>query len=939
MPLEGRVTTIYIDNLPYGVKDGQNLLQASLTLGFNLPYFCWHPALHSVGACRQCAVKVFKDESDTRGRLAMGCMTPATEGTRLSIEDPEAKAFRAGVIEWLMLNHPHDCPICDEGGECHLQDMTVMSGHNYRRSRFRKRTHLNQNLGPFLNHEMNRCIQCYRCVRFYRDYSGGRDFNVFASHDSVYFGRYEDGALESPFSGNLVEVCPTGVFTDKPFKEHPTRKWDLQTAPSVCTGCSLGCNIIVAERYGEVRRVLNRYNADVNRYFLCDRGRYGFDFVNSQRRLRLPLVDGRELVPEGSATQALSATEGGSPRPAPASSEAKGAVVRRAVARARDILHGSRRAIGIGSPRASVESNYALRSLVGPDNFCDGMTSGEHRLVGMMKDIVASGPVRSLSLAEVERADVVLVLGEDVVNTAPLLDLALRQAVRTRPEAVAEQLLRIPLWDDRAKREATQGKQGPLFVATPYPVSIDDIAVKSYRLSPDDIARLAQAVAYAIDPEGIAPLVGAADPLHVVAETIGGSLGLAARPLVIAGASLGSEAILRAAANVATALAKAGKKDAGLFLVAPEANSMGSALLGGMSLDEALEAVRTGGADTVVVVENDLTSRLKEASFRALFDSTKHSIVLDFFRNRTTELAEIVLPVATFAESSGTFVNNEGRAQRFFEVVNPDEIVSASWKWLGLLSGRGTGEEIAWDTLDDIIARISEDLPALAAIGSAAPGARDVPQVHRVPRDSHRVSGRTANVASLTVHEPPPPRDLDTPLSYSMEGSPRGRIPSSLIARIWAPRWNSVQALTRFQEEVGGPLKGGDPGALLFGPASDRTRAYFDGIPEAFAPDPRRPLAVAIRHVFGSEPLSALSRSVSERIPSRYVGITPDAARSLAVADGERVEVTVRDLRMELPVRIMAGLAEGLCALPEGLPDMPYVGLPAPAGILKRSAP
>ena len=135
------MATIYIDNIPYEVKPGKNLLEACLTLGFNLPYFCWHPAMGSVGACRQCAVKVFKDEEDTRGRLVMSCMT----------------------------NHPHDCAVCDEGGSCHLQDMTVMTGHNYRRYQFKKRTYRNQYLGPFLNHEMNRCIQCYRCVRFYKD--------------------------------------------------------------------------------------------------------------------------------------------------------------------------------------------------------------------------------------------------------------------------------------------------------------------------------------------------------------------------------------------------------------------------------------------------------------------------------------------------------------------------------------------------------------------------------------------------------------------------------------------------------------------------------------------------------------------------------------------------------------------------------------------------
>ena len=200
------MATVYVENKPYRMNEDANLLHGCLSRGFKLPYFCWHPALGSVGACRQCAVKHFKDEHDTQGKIVMACLTPAAEGTRISIDDPEAVAFRAGVIEGLMLNHPHDCPVCDEGGECHLQDMTVMTGHDYRRYELEKRTFRNQNLGPLVNHEMNRCIQCYRCVRYYRDYAGGSDLNAFALHDTVFFGRHEDGVLENEFSGNLVEI-------------------------------------------------------------------------------------------------------------------------------------------------------------------------------------------------------------------------------------------------------------------------------------------------------------------------------------------------------------------------------------------------------------------------------------------------------------------------------------------------------------------------------------------------------------------------------------------------------------------------------------------------------------------------------------------------------------------------------------------------------------
>ncbi len=158
------MATIHVDGKEYEVNGADNLLEACLSLGLDIPYFCWHPALGSVGACRQCAVKQYQNAEDTRGRLVMSCMTPASDGTFISIDDSEAKQFRESVVEWLMTNHPHDCPVCEEGGNCHLQDMTVMTGHSFRRYRFTKRTHRNQDLGPFISHEMNRCIACYRCV-------------------------------------------------------------------------------------------------------------------------------------------------------------------------------------------------------------------------------------------------------------------------------------------------------------------------------------------------------------------------------------------------------------------------------------------------------------------------------------------------------------------------------------------------------------------------------------------------------------------------------------------------------------------------------------------------------------------------------------------------------------------------------------------------------
>ena len=550
--------TIYIDGKPYEADPKQNLLHTCLSLGFDLPYFCWHAALGSVGACRQCAVKEFKDEKDekdVKGKIVMACMTPAKEETRISIHDPEVTAFRADIVEGMMLNHPHDCPVCDVGGECHLQDMTVMTGHDYRRTRFEKRTFRNQYLGPFLFHEMNRCIQCYRCVRFYREYAGGNDFNVFGIKNAVYFGRNEDGVLENEFAGNLVEVCPTGVFTDATLRRHYTRKWDLTMAPSICVHCSAGCNITIGERYGLLRRVLTRFNSSVNGYFLCDRGRYGYEFVNSDRRIRAARLDGQPISPDEAGLKL------------------------------RSLVSTGEKAIGIASPRASLEANFALRQLVGKDRFFAGVADDQWRMVTAMLDILRTGPARSPSLHDIELSDAVLILGEDVTNSAPRMALSLRQSVRQQPLEIAAKL-KIPSWMNDAVRTAVQDAKGPLFIAAPGATRLDDVATRTYRAAPDDVARLGFAVAHEIDPE--APEVpGLCEEIRELARIVAGALKSAKRPLVISGFSCRSESVIQSAANVAKALCDAGHS-AALSFIAPECNSFGSGAHGSSSAQRGL---------------------------------------------------------------------------------------------------------------------------------------------------------------------------------------------------------------------------------------------------------------------------------------------------------------------------------------------------------------
>src|SRR5579875_396372 len=866
------MATVFIDNRPYQMDGKQNLLRGCLSAGLNLPYFCWHPALGSVGACRQCAIKQFKDEKDPRGKIVMACMTPAKDGARISIDDPETVEFRRAVIEGLMLNHPHDCPVCDEGGECHLQDMTVMTGHAYRRASIQKRTWRNQYLGPFVHHEMNRCIQCYRCVRYYRDYAGGTDLNSFALRDTVYFGREREGVLESEFAGNLVEVCPTGVFTDATFHRHYSRKWDLQFAPSICVHCGMGCNTSVAERYGSIRRTVNRYNGAVNGYFLCDRGRFGYEFNDSQGRLREARLRGRAVPREAAAgyLRLLSASV----------------------------------AIGIGSPRASLGSNVALRELVGSQHFFAGIEGREAEVLELMLQVLRPGAARTPTLREIEEADAVFILGEDIGNTAPRMALSVRQSIRQKPMEIAAKL-RIAPWLDYAVREAVQDVRGPLFIASPYATRLDGIATRVFRGGPDELARLGFAVARAIDPSAPAP-----DGVPEGAGEVAEALKSAHRPVIIAGAGLRGTALIRAAANIARA-----RPGARLAFVAPEVNSFGLAMMGAPALDAALEAQ----GETLIVLENDLYRRAPGPVIDRFLERFHHVVVLDSLDTATGARAEMLLPAATYAEGDGTFVSSEARAQRVYQAFVPAEPIQESWRWLG-----------DWQSLDQAIAAVATAFPLLYGITAAAPPASFRMAGRKIPREPHRYSGRASMLANIAVSEPRPPADADAPLNFSMEGY-SGQPPAPLIPFFWAPGWNSYQAVNKFQEEIAGPLRGGDAGVRLIGPGR-QAAAYYEPVSRDGEPRDGEPkdgsewLIVPAYHVFGSEELSRHAPGIRELSPQPYI--------ALNAADAAQFGGEAECLGQRVPVKVAPELPAGVAAVPAGIP--PFLGFDLPRRVAIR---
>ncbi|MFC3914029.1 NADH-quinone oxidoreductase subunit NuoG [Pseudaeromonas sharmana] len=890
------MATIHIDGKEFEVDGADNLLQACLSLGLDVPYFCWHPALGSVGACRQCAVKQYQNADDKRGRLVMSCMTPASDGTFISIEDEEAKAFRKSVVEYLMTNHPHDCPVCEEGGACHLQDMTVMAGHNSRRYRFTKRTHKNQDLGPFISHEMNRCIACYRCVRFYKDYADGTDLGVYGAHDNVYFGRIADGALESEFSGNLVEVCPTGVFTDKTHSERFNRKWDMQFAPSICQQCSLGCNISPGERYGELRRIENRFNGAINHYFLCDRGRFGYGYVNRTDRPRQP-----ELSESGAR---LPLTVDG------------------ALNRLADRLRSGKLVLGIGSPRASLESNFALRQLVGAENFFSGIGLREWAALHRMVQLQRSSGIPLATLREVEEHDAVIILGEDITQSAARLALSVRQAVKGKARELAT-ALKVDLWQAAAVKTIGQNEHYPLIQTALAVNRLDDVTQQAFYGAYEDQARIGFALAHELDPDAPAVTDMSAAEQAVVTQMVS-LLAHAKRPLVIAGTSAGSVALLDAAANLAKALQQR-QQAVSLFLVAREVNSVGAALLGGAPLEQALAILEESEECSVIILENDLLLQADPVRVQRALQQAETVAVIDHQVTATTQLADIILPAATFAETDGTVVSAEARAQRFFQVFEPafydaNSAVMGSWRWLGALEGVMQHRHLHWPHLDDIIMACATAIPDLAPIVEAAPNARFRIKGMKLARSPQRYSGRTAMLANHNVHEPRVAQDSDTAFAFSMEGYSGSQQPFQQVPFAWAPGWNSPSAWNKFQDEVGGHLRAGDPGLRLFEAQDGQALPYQQAIPERFVAHESTWQVVDRAQLFGSDELSMRAPLIAERAGELSAGISGADLSRLGLKEGDKFHFRWHDQQWSLPLRVMDGLAPGLLALPLGHP-------------------
>jgi len=690
--------TLTIDNRTVTVPDGANVLEAAQALGIAVPHFCYHEALGSVGSCRLCAVTFV--EGPVKG-VQMSCMVPAKDGMVVLTGDAAACEQREHIAEWLMMNHPHDCPVCDEGGECRLQEMTIASEHTLRRYDGKKITRQNQDLGPFVVQESNRCIQCYRCVRTYRDYCGGADFGVMGSRQRLFFGRMRPGRLESPFSGNLVDVCPTGVFTDRTFR-YTSRSWDLQEAMSICPHCSVGCATFPGARFRELQRVKAGVDRDVNGFFICDRGRFGYAHANHPKRLRAARIGEEQVDP----SQALDALD-------------------RQLA---DIigLHGVHSVALLASPHASLETMGLLK-------LWSERLGGAHVVFDdrALRDrtVRASLPLPHRSLAEIGRSDCVVLVGVDPMNEGPLLALAVRQAVR---------------------------RGGIAAHLDPRPVELPCAATR-LPLAPERLALAIEALASG----DLAPFSGQEKS---ILSGIAARLKGAKNPVLIGGEILGPEgvsALRRAAERLAT-----DDRPCGATLLPSDFNSFGAALMAeeGPYLCDLLDAVDAGQVRAMVCVEADPfgehydRSRVEKAMARLELLAAFETLPTE-----TARRAQILLPTAVPAEYDGSVLNHAGQLRTFARVFppgdplrqtadgghplrafrpdTPGESPRPAWEWLAQLLEIEPGIAAAR-------AAILNEIPHMAEIFAGTAVAPDMP---REESESSPESSRTEGLHLLTV--------------------------------------------------------------------------------------------------------------------------------------------------------------------------------------------
>ncbi|MBY0521636.1 MAG: NADH-quinone oxidoreductase subunit NuoG [Sphingomonas sp.] len=607
-----------VDGVEVEVPAGATVLQACEIAGKEIPRFCYHERLSIAGNCRMCLVEVKPGPPKPQA----SCALPAADNQEIFTNSPMVKNAREGVMEFLLINHPLDCPICDQGGECDLQDQSVAYGRGASRYDENKRAVTEKYMGPIVKTVMTRCIQCTRCVRFAEEVAGVEEIGAIGRGEDMQITSYLEHAVSSELSGNVVDLCPVGALTSKPYA-FEARPWELKKTLTIDVMDAVGTNIRLDSRGRQVLRCLPRINEDVNEEWATDKTRHAVDGL-VRRRLDRPFVlKGGRLV-EASWDDAFTAI---------AAVDAGNSVA------------------AIAGDLVDCETMYAAKALLA------GMGSSllEGRQTGMDYDVTSLAAVNfNATIAGIERADVILLVGTNLRWEAPLVNTRIRKAI---------------------KRGARVFAIGPEV----------DLTYKVEWLG-NDLSLLDKLPKVAMDA------MKAAD-----------------RPAVIVGG-----AALKTGHAAALKLAKTYKlvRDGwnGFNVVHFSAARMGGLMLG---------YAQPGGIADVVAVSPKLVFLLgaDEVDFGGFANSFK--VYVGHHGDKGAAVADVVLPGASYAEKSGTWVNLEGRVQRGERAVFPPGDAREDWTIFRALSA-AMGAALPFDTLDQLRAAMAADTPMLGAPGLRA---------------------------------------------------------------------------------------------------------------------------------------------------------------------------------------------------------------------------
>jgi NADH-quinone oxidoreductase subunit G len=700
--------TLTVDGKEVTVPPGTLIIRAAEQLGIEVPRFCDHPLLKPAGACRQCYVRV-----EGQPKLATSCTVTVAPGmaVRTQATDPEVAEAQRANLEFLLLNHPLDCPICDRGGECPLQDQALLFGPGDSRFREAKRVFPKPiPMSPLVGLDRERCILCARCTRFCDEISGDRFLELFArgAGERVSIAAGED--FRSPFSGNTVQICPVGALTSTPYR-FVARPFDLTYGDSVCPHCSAGCNIRVDVRRGEIVRHLARDEYAVNDAWICDKGRYAFRFPDSPGRITMPLIRDRGLEPASFG-------------------EVLTTLARR--------LDGARVGILAGG-RLMDEDAYALSKLARTVFRTNDLDHRRGSGAPVAEELAARAPMAAVTYRDVERAKAILVVGLDAEQEVPILHLRLRKAAAAGARIWVVHPRRTRLHDVATHVLARPGAEPRLLAGGADP-TVDE-ALDALRAAGQDGLVIA----------GERP--GSADAAAAAAQAVG------ARSVYVTRRA-GDRGALRA--GVHPTLLPGGRRldEAGAVesvWKAPVPREPGRDARG------ILQACADREIDVLYLVGVDpLRDHPDAALARSALENVPVKIVQSLELGSLAPFADAFLPAAAFVEREGHLTTWEGRGQRLRRVRDPEGLSRPDWEIFASLA-LACGGDLGFETLDELHAEMGEllapmegGLPADVTAPSAGSDRADGLTLFTYPLlvDEGRLSERADELKAALAEEP-----------------------------------------------------------------------------------------------------------------------------------------------------------------------------------------